>query len=62
MVGGTVVSKPYKLRGGQLVGNHQLVLDMRMVGILGVNYLLQTNKPANDEVPVPTPDQVIQTS
>ena len=60
--GGTVVSEPYKLRGGQQAGNHQLVLDMRMVSILCVNYLLQTDKPANDKVPVPTPDQVIQSS
>ena len=37
--GWTIVLEPDKFRGRQQVGNNQLILDMRMVRILVINYL-----------------------
>ena len=58
--GWAVVLKPNKFGWSQQASNHKLVVHVGVVSILAIYHLLQVDKPANDQVFVPTPDEVVQ--
>ena len=56
-----IVWEPDKLGWVKKGGIDQLILSVRVVGVLGLHHLLQVEEPSHNAVPGGIPDQVIET-